>query len=261
MKQTLALILVWLIPATAMPAAAETGAGDKPFRALLSAAESGDADAQNIVGVALVKGTGVPADSEAGHSWLHKAAEQSYAPALRNLGVLHALGVDGLARDYTEANAAFAMAAASVRSDRGSDLRPAAGPSAGQSPTGMADSSGLLMPDFDETDAGERVFQTFCAGCHGFNGMAVFPPAPSFALGDRLNKDDPKLLRSVYFGKGAMPSWGNKLSEQAIAKAVGYLRSLSIREEYGLVSPEPDGKQDFFRFAPLGSGVVPWAVE
>ena len=250
MKRLLGFLLLLI----AVSAGAESGPAADRFADLLRAAQDGDARAQNLVGVMLVRGEGVPTDPATGHAWLHKAAEQNYAPALRNLGVLHAKGDDGVPIDYTEANAATALAAAQSVSDGAIALQPAA-----EGSTAAADE--ILDPEFDDGSLGERVFQTYCAGCHGFNGIAVFPVAPSFALGDRMYKADPKLLRSVMFGKGAMPSWGDKLSEDAIAKAIGYLRSLSIREEYGLVAPEPDDQNRFFRFVPMGSGVAPWEVE
>ncbi len=52
---------------------------------------------------------------------------------------------------------------------------------------------------------GGRVFLTYCAGCHGFDGFADYPPAPSFSMGERLEKDDRMLLQSILNGKGGCP--------------------------------------------------------
>jgi len=39
-----------------------------------------------------------------------------------------------------------------------------------------------------ENTEGADVFLTFCAGCHGVDGFAAYPAAPSFSMGDRLHK-------------------------------------------------------------------------
>ena len=54
---------------------------------------------------------------------------------------------------------------------------------------------------------GARTFLTFCAGCHGMDGFAAYEHAPSFSMGERLQKDDRELLQSVLKGTGNMPPW------------------------------------------------------
>ena len=53
-----------------------------------------------------------------------------------------------------------------------------------------------------DAQAGGRTFQMFCAGCHGQDGLAVYEHAPSFSMGEHLQKDDRELLQSVIKGTG-----------------------------------------------------------
>ena len=65
----------------------------KAFPKLLEAAREGHAKAQNMVGIMLRDGAGVPIDLASAQSWLQKAAAQGNARARSNLG--HLLGPDG----------------------------------------------------------------------------------------------------------------------------------------------------------------------
>ena len=47
------------------------------------------------------------------------------------------------------------------------------------------------------TQVGEKLYITFCAGCHGFNDIAYYVNSPSFALGERLQKSDHELQKSI----------------------------------------------------------------
>ena len=100
---------------------------------------------------------------------------------------------------------------------------------------------------------GADIFLVYCAGCHGFDGFAAYPPAPSFAMGDRLQQDDQTLLQSVLKGKGGMPPWQDKLSETMLRDAIAYLRTMAERRRAGLeprTRPIPD---TWFKFRPIGS--------
>jgi TPR repeat protein len=66
------------------------------------AADQGDADAQNSLGVMYEEGQGVPQDYAAAASWFRKAADQGDAAAQNNLGVMYANG-HGVPRDYAAA--------------------------------------------------------------------------------------------------------------------------------------------------------------
>jgi mono/diheme cytochrome c family protein len=71
--------------------------------------------------------------------------------------------------------------------------------------------------------SGEPTFTARCTGCHGPQGMGGgFAPS----LYDRVPRlDDRALLRSLIAGKGAMPAWGERLTDQELADLLGHLRT------------------------------------
>lgn len=105
---------------------------------------------------------------------------------------------------------------------------------------------------------GADVFLTFCAGCHGVDGFAAYPAAPSFAMGDRLHKDDSTLLQSVLTGKGAMPSWEDKLSVPMLRNAIRYLRIMEERARVGQTPRQRNLPALMYRFQPTGERDLYW---
>lgn len=99
-------------------------------------------------------------------------------------------------------------------------------------------------------DLGREVFLTYCSGCHGFDGLAFYPPAPSFAMGDRLVKSDAELLRSILNGKGAMPWWEGKLPRPWLEQALAYIRHMAQQED---VNVPGDWDGSYYIFAPPGT--------
>jgi mono/diheme cytochrome c family protein len=74
--------------------------------------------------------------------------------------------------------------------------------------------------------AGRATWASICSTCHGADGYATYPNAPSFSRCERLNQDDTTLLASVRDGIGGrMPPWGGFLSEQQILDAIAYARA------------------------------------
>ena len=69
---------------------------------LKKAAEQGNADAQNNLGVMYQYGEGVSQDKAEAVRWYRKAAEQGYAAAQNNLGVMYDNG-EGVSQDKAEA--------------------------------------------------------------------------------------------------------------------------------------------------------------
>ena len=98
---------------------------------------------------------------------------------------------------------------------------------------------------------GETTFVTFCAGCHGLNGIAAYVDSPSFALGDRMEKPDAELIESVRNGKGVMPSWGDKLSDRQMRDVLGFVRSLEDQYEAGIVTGIRRAPGLYFLFGPM----------
>ena len=88
----------------------------------------------------------------------------------------------------------------------------------------------------------------FCAGCHGFNGIAYYVNSPSFALGERLIKDDVELERSIRSGTGLMPGWGALLSHEEIRDILRFVRTLPIAFETGIANDLNDPPPLFFHF-------------
>ena len=112
--------------------------------------------------------------------------------------------------------------------------------------------------DGDAMKAGERLFTTFCAGCHGFNGIAQYVNSPSFALSERLNKSDHELESSIANMKRGMPSWGNKLSSNQIRNIILFIRTLPLSFQDGIAGSLRSKSEFYFRFRPLGETGIEW---
>lgn len=108
---------------------------------------------------------------------------------------------------------------------------------------------------------GETVFLKFCAGCHGFEGQANYEYAPSFSLGERLQKDDRELLQSVLNGKNNMPPWRNKLPVQDLRNAISYLRLMHERYERGEAARQNELPDSYYLFKPVGESGMDWVEE
>lgn len=67
-----------------------------------------------------------------------------------------------------------------------------------------------------DIDAGETVYTTNCAGCHGADGEGVSGPA----LAGHLHGDE-EILETVFNGLGSMPAFD--LSDQEAADLLAYL--------------------------------------
>ncbi len=74
------------------------------------AAEKGDVEGQNNLGLTYAKGLGVPQDDKQAVSWFRKAAEEGYPEAQDNLGAMYANG-RGVSQDYYQAATWFRKAA------------------------------------------------------------------------------------------------------------------------------------------------------
>lgn len=108
---------------------------------------------------------------------------------------------------------------------------------------------------------GAQTFLKYCAGCHGFEGEAVYEHAPSFSLGERMQKDDRELLQSVLNGKNNMPPWRDKLPIQDLRNAIAYLRLMYERHERG-EKPRQDELPDiYYLFKPVGEKDMDWTRE
>lgn len=73
---------------------------------------------------------------------------------------------------------------------------------------------------------GGTIFQAKCAACHGKDGKAVLPGAPSFAKGERMEKPDSALKVSITNGLNTMPPFKGVLSDSQIGDLLAYVRKL-----------------------------------
>jgi mono/diheme cytochrome c family protein len=123
----------------------------------------------------------------------------------------------------------------------------------------------MVSVSADEFEAtaikGERTFLKYCAGCHGFEGKARYQHAPSFSLGERLQKDDRELLQSVLNGKNNMPPWRDKLPVQDLRNAIAYLRLMHQRYEKGEAPLQHELPGSYYLFKPVGEQNMQWVTE
>lgn len=113
----------------------------------------------------------------------------------------------------------------------------------------------------DNAKQGESIFLKFCAGCHGFDGKANYKYAPSFSLGESLQKDDHELLQSVLNGKNNMPPWRDKLPVQDLSNAIAYLRLMHERYEKDESLINDRAPDIYFIFKPVGEPDMRWLTD
>ena len=78
------------------------------------------------------------------------------------------------------------------------------------------------------------VYKANCAPCHGPAGDANTPAGknfkvPSFSSDAVLKESDAEMLTIEKNGKGKMPAWHDKLSEDQLKDLVGFIRTLQKR--------------------------------
>ena len=76
-------------------------------------------------------------------------------------------------------------------------------------------------------DSGKELYEMNCSACHGNVGLAVLPGSPNFSKGERLEKTDTELLKSIRDGLKVMPPWQGVLSEADMKSTLSHIRSLS----------------------------------
>lgn len=113
-------------------------------------------------------------------------------------------------------------------------LGNAAGPAASQSNEGRAAAAG-------DPEAGERVFSTNCAMCHGSDATGMMGMHPSLhGATERLSPEGVEVaIRQGRATEPPMPAWEGRLSDREIDNVMAYVASL------------PDGPRNF---GPGGDG-------
>lgn len=77
-----------------------------------------------------------------------------------------------------------------------------------------------------DTQKGKNLYQAQCAICHGSEGRATMPGAPSFDRGEQMLRADMALLTLIRSGKNAMPAFQGRLSDRDIMDVIAYIRTL-----------------------------------
>lgn len=109
--------------------------------------------------------------------------------------------------------------------------------------------------------SGEKIFLKYCAGCHGFDGFAAYEYAPSFSMGERMQKDDSQLLQSVLKGLNGMPPWQDKLSVGDLREAIAYIRTMHERNQKGELSQQQLPEDTYYLFKPVGEEDMDWRTK
>jgi cytochrome c6 len=90
----------------------------------------------------------------------------------------------------------------------------------------------LVLPAFSvAADSGPDLFATKCAACHGKDGSASTPMGKNLKIRDlRLavvqKQSDKDLTETVSKGKGKMPAYSGKLTDDQIKELVKFIRTL-----------------------------------
>jgi mono/diheme cytochrome c family protein len=83
--------------------------------------------------------------------------------------------------------------------------------------------SSAFAKDLTNQGRGEHVYmQSRCFACHGQLGTGGFGPA---LAGDRMLAIQPFVVARVLLGRGKMPAFADRLSDQDIAAVADYVRN------------------------------------
>lgn len=89
---------------------------------------------------------------------------------------------------------------------------------------GLVLSQGVaLAQDAEKARAGEQVFETNCAPCHG---ERMSNPNGIFDLITLRAEDRPRFDKALANGKGQMPSWAGVLSPDEMDQVWAYIQSV-----------------------------------
>ncbi|HEV8581601.1 MAG TPA: cytochrome c [Thermoanaerobaculia bacterium] len=116
-------------------------------------------------------------------------------------------------------------------------------------PEGAARAGRELRNPFPPSPAvlarGQRVYQTFCAVCHGETGagdgplIPKFPNPPSYTSARLLQMPDGQIFHVITRGSGMMPAYAGQISPDDRWKAVRYVRRLQARPLLRLAEAPP----------------------
>jgi len=95
----------------------------------------------------------------------------------------------------------------------------------------QVDAKGEAPPNTGDLAKGKRLFEKYCAGCHGPHGKGdgyrlLGPDPANLTAPSTSKKSDSDLLTTIHEGKPNMPSWKGRLSERDIHHMLTYIRTL-----------------------------------
>ncbi len=214
----------------------DTADAARTYERFLPRAEAGDPEMQNLLGYMLAYGEESDRDLERAHSWFHKAAATGHKLARRNDAYMHSF---------------FNTGAPGVPSNLATDHGRGVTQQQGLSiDIKAADENAILTPDPRVTSGGNS-YAAFCAGCHGFNGIAAYVNAPSFAMNERLEKSDSTLFRNVSNGMNECPGWGGILPDEELLDTIAFIRTLRVSFEMGIAKSPRQAPQRHFLFGAM----------
>lgn len=95
-------------------------------------------------------------------------------------------------------------------------------------PAAFADNAkGVTAQDMDRLHNIRQLYHENCAMCHGEDGAPIVPGTPDFSKGERMDKSDEELLKSIREGKEMMPSWKDEMSKEKRAALLSYARRIT----------------------------------
>ncbi len=77
-----------------------------------------------------------------------------------------------------------------------------------------------------DTRKGASLYNQYCTDCHGQRGKPNMPGVPDFSRNQRLMQSDLALVKTISIGKGMMPAFQGRLTENDILDVIAYLRTL-----------------------------------
>lgn len=104
----------------------------------------------------------------------------------------------------------------------------------------VAASSAQRFSDFGQVTRGGRLFQEYCASCHGVDAQGAanwrqkgadgkYPAPPLNGTGHAWHHPEKVLLMTIRDGTkrlgGSMPAWGDKLSEQDMRDIIAWFQA------------------------------------
>ncbi len=207
-------------------------------------AKTGDAKSQNLIGFMMFFGEVAPDSRLAAQRWFRASAAQGNVSAQLNLAVMRYLGATDR-EDHEEAERYFRLA------EKNNFKASSASTLEFNTIEEFVDQSCRRMER--RKTSGERTYVTFCAGCHGMNGLAAYGGSPSFALGERMEKSDEELLRTIMSGHGIMPSWIDKFPRERLSQTLRFIRSLQPQFRNGILHVLRPTPSQYFTFGPMES--------